>query len=166
LSLETDCRLWIVSLCVEWRYCSLILLRQGWEFFLSHGRYDFSRASSVTSDHRRRDDWRHISSGWEPIGRVFKPCFAEVWEKKNARCMNWLRSAFDGNFWEGSVTEVLLGNKYRNMCRGLEPWWHYGLINNFQLVHISACIISRLCFFATDHFFTMGRWGMDAHLLL
>jgi hypothetical protein len=47
LCLETDCRFWIVSLCVEGRYCLFDPIRQGSEFFLSYRRYDFSRASSA-----------------------------------------------------------------------------------------------------------------------
>jgi hypothetical protein len=35
----------------------------------------------------------------------------------------------------------------------------------FQLLHTSICAISKLCFFAKDHFVAMGRQVMYAHLL-
>jgi hypothetical protein len=118
----------------------LILLRQDSEFFLSYWRYDFSRSS-----------FAQRSFGSEKI--ILRPNFPRVHEvssiHSHEKAGNWeiwrkiLRRIRDGGFARKQIEKYM---------QGLEPWWHYGLANNFQLVHISACTISRLCFFAKDHF--------------
>jgi hypothetical protein len=125
----------------------LILLRQDSEFFLSYWRYDFSRSSFTQS-----------SFGSEKI--ILRPDFPRVHEVSSIHSHE---KAGAWELWRNLLRRIhdisFARKKQRSMCRGLEPWWYYGFVNNFQLVYISACTTSRLCFFAKRSPFRHGQTG-------
>jgi hypothetical protein len=104
LSLETDRRLRIVSLCVEGRYCSFDPSSSGFRIFpivwtiplfqgiVHHcsGTWTLRRLGLLCSTNAIRNGYKSRNTG----SRLIKPYFAEVCENKNARCMNWMRSVF------------------------------------------------------------------------
>jgi hypothetical protein len=139
LSLETDCRLWIVSLWVEGRYCSFDPLSGfrifyiAWTIQLFHciGRPTFIQGHEIFSihSHEKVADW-------------------EFWQK-------FLRRVRDVGFARKRIEKYVQGGRTMMtlwLCKELSVCAHICL-RNLEIV-----------FFRKRHFFAMGRQVMDAHL--